>query len=222
MTRSDVSKEMIAYYAKRASPEYDAFYDYPYWQGDVAALKALIVPFFEGHDVFEVACGPGYWTREVASVAKRTYSTDINDETLAIARTRLAPFPNVTLARADAYAPLRIQHKFNAGLAGFWLSHVDLARMGEFLTSFHTAFEPGSRVMFFDQHKQASPGKRPHSRIDEAGNRYEMRPVSGGAQFEIIKNFLTEEQLKTMFFGYGQDFEYQQLEHVWVLKYGVA
>ena len=88
--------------------------------------------------------------------------------------------------RHDAYASLLELGQFNAGLAGFWLSHVDISRLRDFLDAFHAHLEPRACVLLFDE--RWTPNRRlPTSRTDAVGNRYEMRQLSSGTRFEIIK-----------------------------------
>jgi len=173
---------MIAYYARRAG-EYERVYGSPRWQDDLAYLSARMPEFFADRRVFEVACGTGYWTRLVAERAQTIHATDVNDDTLALARAKTYAAP-VTFERRDAYAPSEGPARHDAGLAALWLSHVDLGRMDEFLRAFHSQLRPGACVLMFDE-----PGREPRrpetSRIDPAGNRYEMRRLESGEQFEI-------------------------------------
>ena len=213
-----MTREMTTYYAQRAS-EYDRIYEYPHWLSDVAKLKEMIPGFFKSRTVLEVACGTGYWLPYVAKHARRVHATDINDETLAVARARMAGSPSVTFERRDAYAPV-VGGRFTGGLAGFWMSHVDLARMAEFLKAFHAPMESGAAILMFDQHRKHE-ADRPATRFGNSCNRYEMRTLSSGTQFEIIKNILTEEALRGWANEYGRDVEYREIENFWVLSYVV-
>jgi demethylmenaquinone methyltransferase/2-methoxy-6-polyprenyl-1,4-benzoquinol methylase len=211
---------MVRYYARRAA-EYDAIYALPEWQRDLASLRRLIPPLFAGRRVFEVACGTGYWTQHVAREAVRVLATDVNEETLELARARDWPRANVTFHRADAYAPSPGPPAFDAGLAAFWLSHVDLARMAEFLAAFHSYLEAGATVLMFDERETAD--RRPRtSRADAAGNRYERRRLAGGERFEIIKNFFAPDRLAALFAPYARDLACEELDALWVLRYRVA
>jgi len=98
--------------------------------------------FFADRRVLEVACGTGYWTRVAAGRAKSVHATDVNDDTLALARAKTYAAP-VAFERRDAYAPAAGPARHDAGLAALWLSHVDLARMDEFLRALHGRLEPG-------------------------------------------------------------------------------
>jgi demethylmenaquinone methyltransferase/2-methoxy-6-polyprenyl-1,4-benzoquinol methylase len=96
--------ELQQYYAKRAS-EYEAIYAKPERQADLAAMKHAIVDTFRGRRVIEIACGTGWWSEHIASVAASLDAFDINEETLAIARTKPAPAGRARFAIGDAYAP---------------------------------------------------------------------------------------------------------------------
>jgi len=78
---------LIDYYAKRAD-EYERIYEKPERQNDLAILKKLFEKTLAGHDVFEIACGTGYWTQIVAQTAKSITATDFNEEVLQIARAK--------------------------------------------------------------------------------------------------------------------------------------
>ena len=123
-----MTEEMTRYYAERAA-EYDRVYDLPAWQPSLAEVRRRIAGLLAGRRVREVACGTGYWTQEIARVASAFHATDLNDETLVLARARPWPRANVTFAREDAYAESAAGRTFDGGFAGLWLSHVDLARM---------------------------------------------------------------------------------------------
>jgi len=215
-----MSEEMIRYYARRAA-EYDRVYAMPRWQGDLAALQQMVSAAFAGRSVFEVACGTGYWTQQTARHAALVHATDLNDETLAIARARTYGPGIVTFDRADAYRPAREPRRFDAGLAALWLSHVDLARMDEFLAAFHSHLGRGAPVVMFDE-LESEERRVAASRMDEARNRYEKRRLASGDQFEIIKNFFGRERLSDLFGDYALDFTYRQLRFFWVLQYRLA
>jgi demethylmenaquinone methyltransferase/2-methoxy-6-polyprenyl-1,4-benzoquinol methylase len=211
---------MTRYYAARAA-EYDRIYDLPAWQPALAALRALIADRFARRRVYEVACGTGYWTVELARVAARVHATDVNEATLALARARPWPRGNVTFERRDAYAPSPAGRGFDAGVAGFWVSHVDRARMAAFLDAFHSHLEPGALVLAFDETDH--PRRRhPASRTDAAGNRYEARGLDGGARFEIVKNLLDEEALRAALGARAHGLAYAERAGLWTATWTVA
>jgi SAM-dependent methyltransferase len=212
-----MTREMETYYARRAD-EYDRVYQLPHWQADLAILHARIPALFEGRRVFETACGTGYWTERIARRAASVHAVDLNEETLAIARSRAYGPAAVTFERADAYAAPARRAAFDAGFAGLWLSHVDLARMDEFLDAFHAPLAAGAVVLMFDE--RDTPARRaPSSRHDPAGNRYEPRRLASGERFEIIKNFFDGARLGDCLRRHAGDLTYEELERFWVVSY---
>jgi 2-polyprenyl-3-methyl-5-hydroxy-6-metoxy-1,4-benzoquinol methylase len=213
-----MTHEMITYYAQRAA-EYERVYESPRWQDDLARLRARIPELFAGRRVYEVACGTGYWTRTVAEHAAAVHATDVNDDTLALARAKAYRAP-VSFEARDAYAPATGPVRFDGGLAALWLSHVDLRRLDAFLRAFHSHLGPGSPVLMFDERQRAERETRvPASRTDSAGNRYEMRQLQNGERYEIVKNFFDPSDLARQLADDATGVAYRELAWFWVLEY---
>jgi demethylmenaquinone methyltransferase/2-methoxy-6-polyprenyl-1,4-benzoquinol methylase len=176
--------------------------------------------FFAGRRVFEVACGTGYWTQHAASTALAVEAIDLNEETLAVARHQCRDLPAVRFHRSDAYAPASDDRRFDAGLAGFWLSHVDVVRLPVFLAAFHSHLEPDAPVLMFDE-RLTEIRRPPASRTDATGNRYELRKLQSGERFEIIKNFYAPDRLRAWLAGTARDVAYEELKCLWMLTYRV-
>jgi SAM-dependent methyltransferase len=209
-----MTEEMTRYYAERAA-EYERVYAQPAWVRDLPILRERVRETFGGRRVFEVACGTGYWTDVLAQVALAVHAEDVNAETLALARARRYAAP-VTLARADAYAPGA--RGFDAGLAALWLSHVDVARMDEFLAAFHSRLVPGAVVLMFDE--RDVPSRRTvQTRTDAAGNRYEKRRISAGREYEIVKNYVDPDALARQLAPHGEEVRGETLERFWIVRY---
>ena len=214
-----MTQEMVQYYARRAA-EYERVYDLPHWQSGLARLHEIVASVFPGRRVLEVACGTGYWTVRLADIAARVSASDINEETLEIARARLAPHPHVTLRLADAYAAPAGPETFDGGLAALWLSHVDRARMDEFLAAFHARLEPGAAVLMFDERDHPTRTARP-GHTDAAGNRYEWRRLQNGETYEIIKNLFDAPELTALLEPHARALEVEDLGRFWAATYQV-
>ena len=93
---------MTAYYARRAA-EYERVYAGPRWQDDLAVLHPRVAQFAAGRLVLEIACGTGFWIERAAERARGVHATDLNEDTLALARAKTYTAP-VTFERRDAYA----------------------------------------------------------------------------------------------------------------------
>jgi demethylmenaquinone methyltransferase/2-methoxy-6-polyprenyl-1,4-benzoquinol methylase len=60
------------------------------------------------------------------------------------------------------------------------------------------------------------------SRVDEAGNRYEMRRLQDGARFEIVKNLFDRVRLEALIHPHAASVSCRELQHFWLLEYVVA
>lgn len=175
---------MKEYYAQRA-PEYEAVYDKPERQPELAALKQWVAEQTRGRRVLEVACGTGYWTAVAAPGAKSIAAYDINEETLAIARAKQLG-AHVNFAIGDAYAPAAGDH--DCVLAGFWWSHIPKSRLPAFVDALAAAARPGARLLLIDN-AYAAGSSTPIVRTDAEGNHYQRRKLADGSIHEVLKNF---------------------------------
>ena len=82
--------DMRAYYAQRAG-YYERVYHKPERQTDLRAMEAWLPTQFAGRRVLEIACGTGWWTPHGARDAAHWLATDINEEPLAVARSKSLP-----------------------------------------------------------------------------------------------------------------------------------
>ena len=216
----DVVQDMAAYYARRAS-EYERIYLKPERQADLRQLEALLPPLFAGRRVLEVACGTGWWTPHGARDAAAWLATDLNPETLAIARHKALP-ASVQLATVDAYTLAELgDTRFDAAFAGHWWSHVPLAQLDGWLATLHARLLPGARVVFMDN--RFVPGSStPVSRTDAQGNRYQARPLDDGSVHEVLKNFPSHDEFRARLGPAAQDLVWTEVQHYWLASYTLA
>ncbi len=210
---------MHDYYAARA-PEYDRVYAKPERQDDLRAMERWLPSRFDGRRVLEIACGTGWWTRFIAPVAAHVVALDAAPETLAIARERLAG-ERVDLVVGDAYDPPRGAPPFDAAFAGFWLSHVPRARLGEFLRALHTVLRPGARVVFIDN-RWVKGSSTPIAERDAAGDTWQVRALGDGSNHRVLKNFFDEAELRALPPPGAQEIGYTAWRHYWALEYRLA
>jgi len=206
--KSNIEVSMASYYAAR-SKEYERIYDKPERQDDLRRLRSFVEHTFADAHVLELACGTGYWTEIVARSASSVVATDLNDEVLAIARTKPMAPGRVTFRREDAYALAPAPRFFTAGLAAFWWSHVPKARLRSFLDGFHRRFAPGATIVFIDN-VYVEGSSTPLSRADESGNTYQSRKLDDGSTHEVLKNFPDESELRAAVEGLATALSRQQ------------
>jgi demethylmenaquinone methyltransferase/2-methoxy-6-polyprenyl-1,4-benzoquinol methylase len=207
---------LAAYYAKRAT-EYERIYAKPERQADLAVLKARIGKMFAGKRVLELACGTGYWTDEIAGTAAQVTALDLNEEVLAIARTK----PNasrVTFVRGSAYEIPDFGRRHDALFAGHWWSHVSLDRLDAFLIHAVGAVAPGALLAFYDN-RYVEGSSTPVTRRDEHGNKYQTRRLDDGSTHEVLKNFPDEGELIQRAARHGWGAHVDLLPHFWLLTW---
>jgi demethylmenaquinone methyltransferase/2-methoxy-6-polyprenyl-1,4-benzoquinol methylase len=208
---------MVRYYRERAA-EYDRVYDKPERQEELRYLRGLLERLFAGAHVFEVACGTGYWAKVIARSAASIVATDINEETLAIARSKPILQNKAVFEVEDAYRLRKRSREFSAGLAMFWWSHVPRAKRKPFLQGFHRLFAPDSPVVFIDNNYV--PGSStPILRTDEQGDTFQMRHLQDGSSYEVLKNFPDDEDLRSVLDRLGSQVRIERLVYYWILSY---
>ncbi len=216
----DVVDGMRDYYARRAA-YYERVYHKPERQADLRTMEAWLAGPFTGRRVLELACGTGWWTPHGARDAAHWLATDLNPETLAVARSKALP-ACVELATVDAYTLADLgERRFDAAFAGCWWSHVPLQRLAGWLQAVHARLEPGARVVFLDN-SFVQTSSTPISRRDGAGNTYQNRTLDDGSVHEVLKNFPTAGAAAATLGPRARRVQWMDYTHYWVLSYELA
>jgi len=206
--------ELAEYYRERAA-EYDAVYAKPERQHDLARLHGVLPPLVAGQRVLELAAGTGYWTRVLSGSAAAITATDLNAETLELARAREYGGAAVTFRLADAYALDQVPGEFDTAFVGFFWSHVLRGDLPRFVAGLRARMGPGARLIVLDN--WYVPGSnQPISRTTEAGDTYQHRTRSDGRSFEILKNFPDRAQFTAGVTGVADDVRWTQLRYYWL------
>ncbi|MDE2394967.1 MAG: class I SAM-dependent methyltransferase [Burkholderiales bacterium] len=209
---------MRAYYAQRAA-YYERVYYKPERQDDLRAMEAWVATRFAGCHVLEVATGTGWWTPHGARDCASWLATDINPETLALAREKPLPPGKVEFALADAYALKDLgTRRFDAAFAGCWWSHVPRERLRDWLDALHDRLEPDSVVVMLDN-AYVQTSNLPITRTDDEGNTYQQRTLDDGSVHEVLKNFPTREQAFSAIGPRTRNAQWHPWPHYWALSY---
>jgi len=215
-------REMEAYYGVRAS-YHDRGYSKPNyleaWSRHAQCFQELLA----GRNVLEVACGTGHWTAVLADVANSVVAVDLSDEMLAYAGKKAYVKGNVRIQCADAYLLTDVRGSFDAGFAFDWWSHIPKSKIAPFLTTFHGKLQSGSVVVFSDWLHDTGWDEL-FLRNDDEGNVVQLRRVPDGRQFEVIKNFPSETDLRSTVAPFAAKVEYTTIKtgdggSRWVLAY---
>ena len=208
---------MVTYYAERAQ-EYERIYQKPERREQLDELKDLVQVTLDGRRVLEVACGTGYWTAVASETATHVTAFDVNESVLALARAKGLDSRRVEFLHGDAYKPPAIARQFDAALVAFWWSHMPRGHIGGFLDRLHACLEPGANVLCLDN--TFVPGESTAiTRVDPDGNTFQTRRLENGHEFEVLKNYPTEEELRAVLGSVAEEVEVKWLRHYWVLSY---
>jgi demethylmenaquinone methyltransferase/2-methoxy-6-polyprenyl-1,4-benzoquinol methylase len=217
---SDVIETLRDYYARRAAV-YERVYFKPERQADLRAMEASLAEPFAGRHGLEIACGTGWWTPHAARRAASWLATDLNPETMDLARSKALP-DCVQFATVDAYSLSGLDGRaFDAAFAGCWWSHVPLQRLPGWLDTLHARLVPGARVVMLDN-RYVPTSSTPISRQDEAGNTFQLRTLDDGSVHEVLKNFPAAGQAFAMLGPRACEPEWTPYEHYWVLSYTLS
>jgi len=216
-TTPATEESMRQYYAQRAQI-YERVYHKPERQSDLRAMESALATPFAGRHVLEVACGTGWWTPHGARLAASWLATDLNPETMAIAQTKAMP-ASVRFAAVDAYTLEGIAgQRFDGAFAGFWWSHVPLARLRGWLALLHSRLDSGSRVVLLDN-RFVTGSSSAISRRDAEGNTYQQRTLDDGSVHEVLKNFPDRDAALAAIGERARDASWTEHTHYWVLRY---
>lgn len=211
-----MNNDLVAYYADRAK-EYEKIYEKPERQSDLLSINELLKAFFTGKEVFEIACGTGYWTQRIALNAKSVHATDINEPVLEIAKAKNYEKGNVSFARAD-FNNHSVAQPYESLFAGFIWSHIKLQDLNGFIDKVNSFVKPGGIVVFMDNN-YVEDSNRPIINTDEQGNTYQERQLENGNKYSIVKNFPTEPQLYKLLEDRVEGIKFISLKYYWLLGY---
>lgn len=206
--------QLADYYRDRAA-EYDAVYAKSERQDDLATLHALLPPLVSDRRVLEIAAGTGYWTRTLSRSAAVITATDINAQTLDVAREREFGPAQIDLRVADAYALDEVPGQFDTAFIGFFWSHVLRADLPRLRAGLHARLGAGARVIVLDN-RYVPGSSTPISRTSPDGDTFQLRKLNDGRSYEIVKNFPARGQFTADIAAIAADVEWTQLRYFWL------
>jgi SAM-dependent methyltransferase len=211
-----VNTNLIEYYKDRAQ-EYEKVYTKPERQHDLLKAELVLQDVFKGKDVFEIACGTGYWTERIAKTAHQVQATDINDTVLNIARLKTYSPAEVNFRKEDIFQLSAGRH-CQSLFGGFIWSHIKMQDLEHFLKIIHDQVIKGATVVMMDNNYVAG-SNLPITEWDDKGNSYQTRKLDNGSSYKVVKNFPDRELIDKVLEGRAEKIELISLEYYWILKY---
>lgn len=213
-----MNRDQINYYSERAK-EYEQIYQKEERQEDLKQLEIILKDIFFAKSVIEIACGTGYWTQVISETAKSIFAVDINDTVLEIAQSKKYKAPT-TFEKADIFNLTNVNQEFDSGFGGFIWSHIPKKDLDVFLSGFISMISPGGLVVFVDNQYVEGSNTLIDSE-DDYGNTYQIRKLSNGSSYKVMKNFPVDKEILEIIEPIGTDIEIKQLQYFWVLKFNV-
>ncbi|SMC03038.1 Methyltransferase domain-containing protein [Sulfobacillus thermosulfidooxidans DSM 9293] len=212
---------METYYRARA-PEYEKVYkrSEQVCEHELLELRDAMTRLFSDKSILEVACGTGYWTQFLAQVASHIVAVDKSQEMLQIAKNKNLDARTVRFCLGDAYNLNNLPGDFDGGVANFWLSHVPKCRIHEFLDHWHARLGRDAIVFMADNVYMDGVGGELISKASDK-NTYKMRTLEDGRTYEVLKNYYSQDELRSLFYPYADGLQIHVGQCYWWLSYRV-
>jgi len=192
--RRDLLDEQKAYYRARA-PEYDDWFlrrgrydggpdENRRWFAEVEVVREALRSFNPAGRVLELACGTGWWTKELLSYAADITAVDGSPEVIELNRRRVDADPRIRYVLADLFEWEPVT-TYDVVFFGFWLSHVPPNEFARFWERVRRALKVGGRVFFVDSFQRSTVTHL--SRIADEGGGVEIRTLGDGREFRVVK-----------------------------------
>jgi 2-polyprenyl-3-methyl-5-hydroxy-6-metoxy-1,4-benzoquinol methylase len=211
-----MNTDLIQYYKERAK-EYEQVYLKPERQDDIQSAASILQEQFFKKEVFEIACGTGFWTERIAQTATSILATDINETVLEVARQKNYSPAQVTFERTDIFNYCS-EHKYESLFGGFIWSHVPLQNIDKFLRILNSFTSPDGTIVLMDNNF-VQGSNSPITYTDEEENTFQTRRLEDGTMHLIMKNFPTENFLREKLADMAFDIQYIKLKYFWILSY---
>lgn len=214
-----MNSDMISYYKDRAK-EYENVYGKPERQSDLLLATKILQDAFRNKDVFEIACGTGYWTEKISRTAKNILATDINDTVIEVAKCKNYSPAKVEFQIADIFNLTNI-NKHESLFGGFIWSHIKLQDLNAFVDIANSLVVDYGTVVFMDNN-YVDGNSLPITENDNLGNTYQTRTLENGTTHKILKNFPSQTCIRELLINKASEINFISLQYYWVLTYKKA
>ena len=143
-----MNSDMVSYYKDRAK-EYEKIYSKPERQSDLFLAGQILQEIFRDKNVFEIACGTGYWTDKISKTAHSILATDINDTVIEVAKSKDYSPAKVEFQIADIFN-LADTVKQESLFGGFIWSHIQRQDLNNFIDITNRLARRGATIVFMD------------------------------------------------------------------------
>jgi SAM-dependent methyltransferase len=211
-----MNSDIVSYYKDRAT-EYEKIYYKPERQSDLLLARQILQDTFTDKDVFEIACGTGYWTEKICATARKVLATDINETVIEIAKSKNCSPAKVDFQIADIFNLVNM-NKHESLFGGFIWSHIKLQDLSNFIDTVNTLVKNSGTIVFMDNN-YVEGSNLPVTEKDDSGNTYQTRILENGTTHKVLKNFPTGIFIRQLLKDRATDINFINLQYYWILKY---
>lgn len=222
-------QEMKVYYRERAS-EYDEWfyrqgrYDQgpemkERWFSEADEIFTSLNSFHLTGDVLELAPGTGIWTERLVSTASTLTAVDASPEMIEINRAKVSS-NRVSYVLADLFS-WQSDRVYDAVFFGFWISHVPLEQLDDFLRSVARMLRSGGKIFFVDGREELTSTAMNHQQPSERDGQVITRTLNDSRTFKIVKNFYDPIDLAARCKRVGLDITTRQTASYFFYGYGI-
>ena len=207
--------DQVKYYSERAK-EYEKIYLKPERQNDLSTISQYLKDHFMNKTVMEIACGTGYWTKFISESAESVVASDINENVLKLAKSKMYKCP-VDFIAEDVFNISRGSGSYDAGFGGFIWSHISVNELAPFLKSFLANIKPGGTAIFIDN-EYVEGNSTPIAFYDDEGNTYQIRKLDDGSEYRVIKNYPSDDKMIDLIRPFASEYGIKRLRYFWILR----
>lgn len=215
-TLTNMNSDIVSYYKDRAT-EYEKIYSKPERQSDLLLAGQILQDTFANKDIFEIACGTGYWTEKISATANKILATDINDTVIEVAKSKNYSPAKVDFQTADIFNLANI-NKHESLFGGFIWSHIKLQDLSNFIDTANSLVENSGTIVFMDNN-YVEGSNLPVTDKDDLGNTYQTRTLENATTHKVLKNFPTETFIRQLLTDKATDISFINLQYYWILRY---
>jgi SAM-dependent methyltransferase len=215
-----MNNDLVKYYKDRAS-EYERIYYKPERQEDLKSSAVHLQELFKEKEVFEIACGTGFWTERILKTAHSVLASDINLSVLEVAKQKefVKENPNIRFEVADIYN-FQPAKKYESLFGGFIWSHIPKQELDYFFETLNNFVLRGGTIVLMDN-AYVEGSNLPITETDAHGNTFQTRKLDDGSTHKVLKNFATESFLKEKIKGFATEINFIQMKYFWILSYKI-
>ncbi len=198
MKKQSILEEQISYYRARA-PEYDEWFlrkgrydvgadDNQRWHAETKKLRSALHQARPCGRILELACGTGWWTRELVVHCQKLTAVDSSPEAIALNQSKIND-DRVEYIETNMFH-WKSESLFDFVFFGFWLSHVPDSHMELFWRLIERSLRPGGKLFFVDNLIPSTPDSAPPTE-----DNITRRRLNDGREFNIVKVFYDPDEL---------------------------